>query len=638
MGGVSDANYFRGLKVEWNLADTKAVVQELQGQYPTVSHAKRPVIAFGGSYSGATCAWFRQSHPDVVDACVSASGVVNAILDFPQFDEHVSGAIGTTCANAMSAAYAAVDRAFVAGDGNSVKILFNASNLIGTTMGDSDFMFAIADGPAMIDQYGGKKDLCEGFAKLPPNPTDEKRIENLASIIDAQYGAAFSADCFYDSECFKNTTAGGGPSQLGGLNSRSWRFQTCSEVAYLQTRPIGSTLPPLRSTKLTIAELQRQCRYVFGDKIEAVLAERNAHLNAVFGQSDPTKGSAPGASNIFYLDYSDDPWAEASVNTETAPTLPYCMTTCDGCGHCGAGVPASLHECSDRADAFVDHVLAAHAAKAKATTAAAAAAAVREATFMAEYWRFHNTSYTRWVGTVPRRQGAHHNGVINWVERGAVTHPISQGRCGTCQAFACIADVEGAWFLSGQPLTKLSEQQIIDCGGGDAYGMKWIVANGGVASVEDAPLANHSDPNITGCRGITDCVAVAPKHGAYINGSTCLSNHDESNILALLQYGPMSVSIKAEPLNGYQGGVIQCTGDGIDHAVALVGYGVDKTTLQNYWTIKNSWGDDFGESSPPGKTGKGEKGYARLQFGNSCLRGPCQAFVGHAPPWQQSGR
>ena len=298
-GGVSDANYFRGLKVEWNLADTKAVVQELQAQYPTASHAKRPVIAFGGSYSGATCAWFRQSHPDVVDACVSASGVVNAILDFPQFDEHVSGAIGTTCANAMSAAYAAVDRAFVAGQGNRVKILFNASNLIGTTMGDSDFMFAIADGPAMIDQYGGKKDLCEGFAKLPPNPTDEKRIENLASIIDAQYGAAFSADCFYDSECFKNTTAGGGPSQLGGLNSRSWRFQTCSEVAYLQTRPIGSTLPPLRSTKLTIAELQRQCRYVFGDKIEAVLAERNAHLNAVFGQSDPTKGSAPGASNIF---------------------------------------------------------------------------------------------------------------------------------------------------------------------------------------------------------------------------------------------------------------------------------------------------------------------------------------------------
>ena len=393
-GGVSDANYFRGLKVEWNLADTKAVVQELQAQYPTASHAKRPVIAFGGSYSGATCAWFRQSHPDVVDACVSSSGVVNAILDFPQFDEHVSGAIGTTCANAMSAAYAAVDRAFVAGQGNRIKILFNASNLIGTTMGDSDFMFAIADGPAMIDQYGGKKDLCEGFTKLPPNPTDEQRIENLASIIDAHYGAAFSADCFYDSECFKNTTAGGGPSQLGGLNSRSWRFQTCSEVAYLQTRPIGSALPPLRSTMLTIAELQRQCRYVFGDKIEAVLAERNAHLNALFGQSDPTKGSAPGASNIFFLDFSDDPWAEASVKTETAPTLPYCMTTCDGCGHCGAGVPASLHECSDRADAFVDHVLAAHAAKAK-TAAAAAAAAEREAAFMAEHWRFHNTSNTR---------------------------------------------------------------------------------------------------------------------------------------------------------------------------------------------------------------------------------------------------
>ena len=48
-------------------------------------------------------------------------------------------------------------------------------------------------------------------------------------------------------------------------------------------------------------------------------------------------------------------------------------------------------------------------------------------------------------------------------------------------------------------------------------------------------------------------------------------------------------------------------------------------------TIKNSWGPAFGESSPVGKTGAGEKGYARLKFGNTCLRGPCQAFVGKPP-------
>eukprot|EP00966_Prymnesium_polylepis_P098597 2283344-Prymnesium_polylepis.1 len=172
---------------------------------------------------------------------------------------------------------------------------------------------------------------------------------------------------------------------------------------------------------------------------------------------------------------------------------------------------------------------------------------------------------------------------------------------------------------------------MIDCGGGDHYGMRWIQANGGVASIAEAPLANHSDPNITGCRFVTNCTVVEKKVAAYINGSTCLTNHDEANILQMLQHGPMSVSINAGPLNGYHGGVIDCEGTGIDHAVTLVAYGVDEASATPYWTIKNSWGPDFGESSPPGRTGTGEKGYARLKFGNACLRGPCQAFVGKPP-------
>ena len=93
----------------------------------------------------------------------------------------------------------------------------------------------------------------------------------------------------------------------------------------------------------------------------------------------------------------------------------------------------------------------------------------------------------------------------------------------------------------------------------------------------------------------------------------------------------MSVSINASPFNGYTGGIINCTGTGVDHAVLLVAHGVDPKDGEAYWTVKNSWGPEFGESSPVGDTAKGMKGYARLKFGNTCLRGPCQAFVG-APP------
>ena len=51
------------------------------------------------------------------------------------------------------------------------------------------------------------------------------------------------------------------------------------------------------------------------------------------------------------MDYSDDPWQSASVlgagKDWEKNDLHYCFEQCDGCGHCGEGVPKNVTKCSD---------------------------------------------------------------------------------------------------------------------------------------------------------------------------------------------------------------------------------------------------------------------------------------------------
>jgi len=245
-----------------------------------------------------------------------------------------------------------------------MKRLFDASNLVGTPQGDNDFWYGVADGAAMIDQYGGKAELCNAFKNLPSQSSDEDRINNFKEILDHHYGQGFVGGGFYDSECVKNPNP---PSHcasgvLGGLNDRSWRFQKCFELGYLQVAPLNQSA--MRSSHLTLQALLDQCDYCFGDGQSIALKGNNAAFQEKFGGHDPSKGTL-GGSNIMFLDYSDDPWQRASVTRTAEPSLPFCLTTCGGCGHCGSGVPSRLHHCSDVREQFIAQVLSNDEVKSK---------------------------------------------------------------------------------------------------------------------------------------------------------------------------------------------------------------------------------------------------------------------------------
>ncbi|MEJ1278102.1 cathepsin C [Cricetulus griseus] len=75
--------------------------------------------------------------------------------------------------------------------------------------------------------------------------------------------------------------------------------------------------------------------------------------------------------------------------------------------------------------------------------------------------------------------------------------------------------------------------------------------------------------------------------------------------LELVQHGPMAVAFEVQDdFLHYHSGIYHHTGlrdpfnpfELTNHAVLLVGYGRDPDTGTDYWTVKNSWGTEWGES------------------------------------------
>lgn len=81
--------------------------------------------------------------------------------------------------------------------------------------------------------------------------------------------------------------------------------------------------------------------------------------------------------------------------------------------------------------------------------------------------------------------------------------------------------------------------------------------------------------------------------------------NEELMMINLVNNGPMVIAFEVYPdFQQYKGGIYKHTGltntfnpfELTNHAVLLVGYGVDVESGDKYWIVKNSWGSDWGEN------------------------------------------
>jgi cathepsin F len=184
----------------------------------------------------------------------------------------------------------------------------------------------------------------------------------------------------------------------------------------------------------------------------------------------------------------------------------------------------------------------------------------------------------------------------DWRDYGAVGPVKNQGECGSCWSFSAVVNLEGLNFIKNRKFQQFSEQQLVDCdkvdhgcnGGLMEYAFDYIHKSGGIEISKDYPYRGNEGK----CKFDKTKVALKVKGFHYAP-----SPNEEDIKKMLYTTGPLSVALNADVLQYYNDGIIDydanhCDPQGINHGVAIVGYGNEKG--KDFWVVKNSWGPDWG--------------------------------------------
>ncbi|XP_046390659.1 dipeptidyl peptidase 1-like [Ischnura elegans] len=184
----------------------------------------------------------------------------------------------------------------------------------------------------------------------------------------------------------------------------------------------------------------------------------------------------------------------------------------------------------------------------------------------------------------------------------------NQQQCGSCFAFASAAQLESRIRIltNNEKQPVFSPQDIVSCtkyAQGCEGGFPYLIAG---KYAQDFGMVEEEYNQYQGIDTQCTTPADAPRHYVaeygYVGGYYGATN-EENMMLALVNNGPLVIGYMVYPdFHNYAGGVYQHTGltsrfnpfYETNHAVLIVGYGVEQETGLKYWIVKNSWGENWG--------------------------------------------
>jgi len=221
---------------------------------------------------------------------------------------------------------------------------------------------------------------------------------------------------------------------------------------------------------------------------------------------------------------------------------------------------------------------------------------------------------------------------IDWRTKGAVASVKDQGQCGSCWSFSATGALEGAYFNKYGKLVDFSPQHFVDCdnrknsankgtdmgcnGGLMDSAFSWASKNKGLCEWNDYKYTSGTTKTSGTCSESCKKADHSPK------GYTDVTKNSDTAMVSALNLQPVAVAIEADQsaFQLYKSGVFTAAcGTNLDHGVLAVGYGHDSASNLDYYIVKNSWGESWGD-----------KGYIYFQKGVAQKEGQCGILSG--PP------
>jgi len=194
----------------------------------------------------------------------------------------------------------------------------------------------------------------------------------------------------------------------------------------------------------------------------------------------------------------------------------------------------------------------------------------------------------------------------------------NQQSCGSCWAHAGAQQIEsdGMRLLGNKASLTLSVQQLVSCdhgagqlgcmGGLQETAFDYVRLNGGITTEAEYPYT--SGGGRTGKCDTTKNHYVMGVTGYEMILGSSVTETEKQFTDYVLSSGTLSIGVDATTWNTYVGGIMTNCGKGTDinHAVQVVG--VDSSSTNGWWKIRNSWAESWGE-----------KGNIRVAYGkNTC--------------------